>query len=85
MWMRVVGLAGVEARLGSGALGLALDRLHSLLGGYCRYQYWWSAWTGAVGRSLVGAELETVSGKRVLGGESGRKNIHKTEEYGSII
>ena len=69
--MRVVGLASVEVRPGSGALGLALDprRLCSLLGGYyCQYwylwSYWLSAWTGAVGRLLVGAELVTVSHKR---------------------
>jgi hypothetical protein len=77
--MRVVGLVGVEVRLDSGALGLvvALDRLlRSLLGGYCQYQYWWSylwsAWTGAVGRSLMG----TVNDMCVLGGESGRKKKH---------
>ena len=67
--MRVVGLVGVEVKLGSGALGLvALDRLRRLLGGYCQYlwSYWWSAWTGAVWRSLLSAELVTVSDRRGL-------------------
>ena len=66
--MRVGGPGGVEVRLGSGALGLVLDRLGSLLEGryWYQYQYLWSyrlsAWTGAVGRSLVGAvKLVTVS------------------------
>jgi hypothetical protein len=69
--MRGVGLVGGGVKLDNGALGLALDRLRSLLD---QYQYWWSASTGAVGRSLVGTELVvTVSNMRALGDESGRK------------
>lgn len=53
--MRAEGLGGVGVRLGSGALALALDRLGSPLAG--GHRYCWSAWTAAVGRSLVGAVI----------------------------
>jgi hypothetical protein len=33
----------------------------------------------------VGAELVTVSDRRMLGGKKWQKHIHKTEEYESII
>jgi len=34
---------------------------------------------------VLNVELVTVSDRRVLGSKKWQKNIHKTEEYGSII